>query len=62
MNKCVKCQRKINMGENVLGVHQEVLGPRGFVPLEKIEIYCSEECVKDNFKDMELPMEEERIP
>ena len=48
---CVKCQRDLQLGMDVIQLQEGVIGLRGFVRLEDAVLYCSEQCVKDNFTD-----------
>jgi len=48
---CVKCQRHLELGMDVIELQEGVIGPRGFVPLEDAVLYCSEQCLKDNFNN-----------
>lgn len=43
--KCAGCQRRINLGADLIAVEEGVLGPRGVVPLEPVQCFCSTNCV-----------------
>lgn len=42
------------MGKDVLGVQEGVIGPRGFVPLEDMLFFCSDDCSRDYFGKVDL--------
>lgn len=45
---CKKCGRALTMGEDVIGRQQGVIGPRGFVPLEDMELLCADGCAEES--------------
>lgn len=57
---CAHCKKGLPQGTDVIGIHRGVIGPKGFVALEDRDIYCSEECLKDEYENG-VP-QEERIP
>lgn len=60
VERCANCREKIELGQAVIGAHQGVLGPRGFVPLEEPLLLCTEECTSDHYQPAEKG--QERIP
>ena len=41
---CCVCERELLLGVDVVGRQLGVIGPRGFVPLEEMQLFCNEEC------------------
>ena len=64
--RCSKCQRKIEFGEKAFAVEEGFIGPRGFVALESVMLFCSEKCVRDFFQNGngsdEMMKQARRIP
>ena len=61
---CANCRHPLDLGVDAIHLERGVVGPRGFVPLGEIILFCGEECLRgyftDNNKDTEyLPR---RIP
>ncbi len=46
---CIECRRDLRQGEDVVGIGDGVIGPRGFVPLEDTRFLCTSECIRDYF-------------
>ena len=55
------CKRKLNIGLDVIGVQNGVIGTRGFIPLEDMILFCNEECLKKYFENNNLN-NTQRIP
>ena len=50
--KCEECDRKQQLGEEVIAVQRGVIGQRGFVPFEDDMMYfCNEQCLVRFFDD-----------
>ena len=60
--KCSQCNRKLELGVDVITVEKCVMGPRGIVPLGELENFCSEECLINFYNDIDLPKAPRRIP
>lgn len=60
--KCVQCQCELDLGVNVYGAQEGVIGNRGFVPLEEISLFCCVECLRDNFGKIDITKLSRRIP
>lgn len=60
--ECSQCNRKLEIGVDVITVEQSVVGPRGIVPLGQAEYFCSETCLIDYYNDIDIPEFERRIP
>ena len=58
---CVSCRRDIDLGNDVLSLERGVVGPRGFVPLGDIRLFCSESCAEEYF-DGDEPTEKVKRP
>lgn len=56
--ECGYCRRTLALGRDALGLQKGVLGPRGFVPLEEMVLFCSELCLRAYFNSSD----EERVP
>lgn len=60
--ECAECHTELQLGVNVLGAQEGVVGPRGFVPLEDMLFFCNEECLKRYFGDADLLKVPRKIP
>ena len=60
--ECSQCQRKLELGVDVITVEKCVVGPRGTVPLGELENFCSEECLAQFYNGHDLPQVDRRIP
>ena len=60
--KCEECQRKLELGVDVITVEKCVVGPRGIVPLGDGNHFCSEECLIDYYSGSDLIQIDRRIP
>ena len=63
--RCRECHREIDLGHDLITTEKCVNGPRGIVPLGKINTFCSDKCVKEWFSDdltEDLPEIDFRIP
>ena len=60
--KCSQCNRKLELGVDVITVEKCVMGPRGIVPLGELEHFCSEECLIDFYSNIDIPRVPRRIP
>lgn len=60
--RCEKCRRKIEFGERAFSIEEGFIGPRGFVPLAKILLLCSEKCLRNYFPDDNGDYEVEQVP
>lgn len=45
--RCVQCHRALDLGTDLVGIQQGVLGPRGFVQLEERKLLCSDTCAEN---------------
>ena len=45
---CSACDKEIQLGEDVVTVERGVMGPRGLVPLQDAEFFCSERCLVED--------------
>ena len=61
-NFCKHCRREIHLGADMTRVEQGVLGPRGFVPLEKEMLFCKEECLRSYFNGSDVEKLARRVP
>lgn len=43
--RCEMCRRLLHLGVDVIGMQAGVIGPRGFVPLEEMSLFCSDACL-----------------
>ena len=59
---CGQCRRELDLGVNIYGAHEGVIGPRGFVPLEDMALFCSEECLRDYFGKVDITKLARKIP
>lgn len=48
---CASCQKELKEGQDVIGVQEGIIGPRGFVQLEERLLLCSIDCMKSYFAD-----------
>ena len=60
--RCGSCARKLEMGMDVFGVRQGVIGQRGFIPLEEHELFCSTECLVRKYNKGSVTHLDERVP
>ena len=60
--ECSQCRRKLELGVDVITVEKCVIGPRGIVPLGKLENFCSEECLLNFYNDEDIIKIDRRIP
>lgn len=47
--RCDNCRREVEYGKDVITVSRGVVGPRGVIPLDEEQRFCSEECVSSYF-------------
>jgi len=59
---CANCRRELDVGVDVIQVDEGVIGVKGFVPLEKMLLFCCERCLRDYFDLSNLPSLPPRIP
>ncbi len=59
---CPNCRRPLDIGVDVICVEEGVIGMKGFIPLEKPMLFCSEKCLCDYFDLNDLPKVPKRIP
>jgi hypothetical protein len=56
MIDCSTCHREIQHGEDVLALERGVIGPRGYIPLDEPQYFCSEHCLyRPDEEDDRLP-------
>ena len=60
--RCAACGREFEFGADVIGMQEGVIGPRGFVPLADMELFCSEACAKGDEDKSETVRLSRRIP
>lgn len=60
--KCGQCRRELDLGVNVYGAQEGVIGNRGFVPLEEMILFCCDECLRDYFAKVDITKLSRRIP
>ncbi len=60
--KCEECQRKLELGVDLIVVEKCVVGPNGIVPLGEKSCFCSEECLSNYFSNDGLTEISRRIP
>ncbi len=60
--KCSQCDKKLELGVDVISVEKCVLGPRGIVPLGDLEHFCCEECLVEFYEGTDMPRLDRRIP
>lgn len=60
--KCAHCNRELDLGTDVIGIQEGVIGPRGFVQLEDMQLFCSEQCAKDYIDPVDITKLPRRIP
>ena len=63
--RCAECHREIDLGHDLITAEKGVTGPRGVVPLGKVNVFCSEECISKYFNGQpsdDLPEVPRRIP
>ena len=60
--RCEACRRELEMGQDAILVQEGVVGPRGFVPLEDPECFCSTKCVGDHYGDRDMDKLPRRVP
>lgn len=51
VENCENCQKRIDLGNDVITTESCVLGPRGIVPLGNTAVFCSRKCVAQFFDD-----------
>lgn len=49
--RCRNCDRELVQGMDVIRIQRGVLGPRGLVPLEDPEYFCSRTCLEQYCDD-----------
>ena len=59
--RCVNCDNEIDLGADVLVIEEGVLGPRGFIPLEK-RLFCSQQCLSEYVCNDDLEEVPRRVP
>ena len=59
---CANCRCELDIGVDVIKVDEGVIGVKDFVPLEKMQFFCCERCLKDYFDMSDLPSLPRRIP
>ena len=60
--RCACCRRDLQLGVDAIAVEAGVMGPRGFVPLGKVEFFCGDECLHGNGDDGQRERLPRRIP
>ena len=46
---CATCRRELEQGMDVLELQEGIAGTHGVVPIGKVLLFCSEECLKGIF-------------
>lgn len=59
---CAHCERELDLGVDVLALQKGVIGPRGFVALDDMELFCCEDCLKAEYTSGDLLKLDRRIP
>ena len=60
-NRCVACERDIQLGEDALVVEEGVLGHHGLVPLKEVLWFCSEDCIAAHFDEEQRTRESKSL-
>lgn len=47
IKRCRVCDRELVQGMDVTILQRGILGPRGFVPLEDMEFFCTRTCLEE---------------
>lgn len=59
---CANCRKELQIGVDVLGLQEGVIGTRGLVPLAAMLLFCSEHCLKDYHSDLDVATLKRRTP
>ncbi len=59
---CTNCNRKFEIGVDLITVREGVTGIKGFIPLENTLYFCCAQCLIDYFDMGDLPNIPRRIP
>ncbi len=49
--QCAECRRELYLGLDALRLQQGVVGPRGFIVLDKPTFFCDETCLARYLND-----------
>ena len=60
--KCSQCNRKLEVGSDLITTEKCVMGFHRIVPLGELENFCSEECLIDFYNDIDIPQVPRRVP
>lgn len=59
---CTNCRKELQIGFDVLGVQEGVIGTRGLVPVADLQVFCSEHCVQKYYGDEDVATLPRRTP
>ena len=60
--RCAECDRLLRLGADVITLEHGVIGPRGVVPLQDIQLFCGDACLRKSVEDNEVERLPRRIP
>ncbi len=60
--RCAECDRLLRLGVDVITLEHGVIGPRDVVPLQDVQLFCSDTCLKKSVEDNEVERLPRRIP
>ena len=61
-HKCADCDRPLRLGVDVITLEHGVIGPRGVVPLQDVQLFCGDACLKKSVIDYEVESLPRKIP
>ena len=61
-SKCAHCRRELDLGVDAVLMQHGVMGPRGFVYLDDLKLFCDEDCLERWLTDEEAIPMKRRIP
>ena len=60
--KCAKCRKPLRLGVDVITLEHGVIGPRGVVPLQDIQLFCSDACREESVDSSDSERLPRKIP
>lgn len=60
--RCAECDRPLRLGVDVITLEHGVIGPRDVVPLQDVQLFCGDDCLKKSVEDTEVEHLPRRIP
>ncbi len=59
---CADCKKPLRLGVDVITLEHGVIGPRSVVPLQDIELFCSDACLEKSVEANDIEHLPRRIP